>query len=75
MFAEQRIPDFLIFRETVSFEFGEYLVAVREYLESSVAEGLQLEQGDLLFKFFQNLLRQTDGCGFILSGSAVFNFD
>jgi hypothetical protein len=59
----------------VGLQFGEYLLAVQEDLESSVIERLQLQGSDFLLEFFQDFLRQTDGVGFILSSGTVLDCD
>ena len=61
------------FGEAVLGEFGKYLFGVDKDFEAPVGEGLQLERGDALLELDQNVLRQTDGCGFVVSLRAVFN--
>ena len=64
-----------ILRETMRCELGENLLAIQEDLEAAVVERLQLQRFHLLLELFQNLLRQTDGVGFVLSGGAILNLD
>jgi len=71
----QRGLNFGVLREAAGFLLGKNLGPVHEDFEASVAEGLQLQEGDALLELFQNFLRQTDGIGFVASSGAVFNGD
>ncbi len=49
-------------------------LTVHGQLKTSATTRDELEVGDLLFEFFEQLLRQTDGLRFVVSHRAVFEF-
>ena len=71
----QSSTNFGVLRKAFRGVLGIDLPAVNEHLEAAAGRGLKLECADVVFEFFEELLRQTDGMRFVVSGGAVFDFD
>ena len=66
--------NFFIFGEAAFFQFRKDEVSVHGHLEASPIRWHDGKLRNILFMFFEDGLRQTDGCGHIASTGAVFEF-
>lgn len=66
---------FFEFREASLRELGEYELPVEAYFETSPVRRRQRQTVLVLLEQRKELFRQTDGAGFVASGSAVDDLD
>ena len=64
----------LLIGELARIELGVDQVSVDGYLEAPAARRDQFQVVDLLFVCAQQLIRQTDGLGLVVSHRTVFDF-
>ena len=73
-FLSQGVHDPLLIRELAGFEFGVDELAIDRDLETPASGWNEFQILDLLLVGVQELARQTDGLGFVISHRAVFEF-
>ncbi len=73
--ALHRVYDRLLVGELPRFQLRVDEIAVERDLEAPAAGGNQLQVLDLLLEGSQEIGRQTDGLGFVVSKRTVFDFD
>ena len=69
------VDDRLLIGERSRLEFRVNQVTIGGDFETSARAGLEFQRADLLLVGRKNLLRQTDGFGFVVSDRAVFEVD
>lgn len=69
------LDDFSLVRKTARLQFRIDLLAVNRDFKTAPGRWLQFEPPKLLFEVRQDLLRQTDGLGLVISSRAIKYMD